>query len=560
MAQHFKDKYKVTPIGITTPLVDFIPDSEGLISYQARVSSPNNQQNFETADKLLAYCARHGQWSIFDMSNLVLEITAPRDISRQVLRHSSAKFQEFCVAEGTKIHTMTASGSLNKVAIEDLYKRYNSDQYWGMSSKLVRVYDEKSGKFISAKIKEVFDTGVKSVYKMTLDNGKTITSTKDHKFLTRFGFKRLEDIDVGDFIGCNGDVCYQNYDWMKKSKEESLRCGGGVQYIADKADVSYHTIRKLLKILNLKFTKKEVASYTEIWNKGLPKELQPNFGKFHSSEVREKQRNSSRRGENSEFYKHGNGKTWRKSVNIWSRGYKSELFTKQGGVCAISGKPLDLNNCDVDHVKPVFKYPELAFDPLNLRLISKEEHLKKSTKEMTESRIVPRYSPVKSIEYVGEMKTYDLEVDHESHNYVADGIVTHNSQRYADVTDDMFCLRDLRAQDDKNRQNSISGVFSDDDIDEWYKDQQEVIDLVQSKVKKWRSKDAAKECTRVFMPEGLTMSNMYMNGTVRTWIHYSGLRGKRGETQDEHCDVADACKQFLLKYFPSLSKVLSEQK
>jgi thymidylate synthase (FAD) len=225
--KHFKDKLEVTAIGITTPLVDYIPDSEGLISYQARVSNEGTQLEFETADRLLAYCARQGHWSIFDMSNLVIEIKAPRDISRQALRHSSAKFQEF-------------------------------------------------------------------------------------------------------------------------------------------------------------------------------------------------------------------------------------------------------------------------------------------------------------------------------------------SQRYADVTDDMFCLRDLRMQDNKNRQNSLEGKFTDEQCEEWFADQQEVLGLVQAKVKKWRSRDAAKECTRVFMPEGLTMSKMYMNATVRTWIHYTGLRKKRGETQAEHCDVADKCREYLLEHFPALCKVLED--
>lgn len=224
-ALHFKEKIQVNSIGLTMPLVDYIPDSEGLISYQARVSNEGNQLDFDTADSLLAYCARNGHWSIFDMANLVLEIKAPRDISRQVLRHSSAKFQEF-------------------------------------------------------------------------------------------------------------------------------------------------------------------------------------------------------------------------------------------------------------------------------------------------------------------------------------------SQRYADVTDDMFCLRDVRMQDTKNRQNSLADSFSAEQEEEWYNDQQEVIDKVQEITKKWRSREVAKECTRVFMPEGLTMSNMYMNGTVRTWIHYAGLRTERGVTQDEHCDVADKCREYLMEYFPSLTKVL----
>lgn len=230
MTQHFKEKIFVRPIGITMPLISEIPDSEGLISYLARISNPDNQMNFETADKLLAYCARNSHWSVFDMVNLVIEIKAPRDICRQVLRHSSMKFQEY-------------------------------------------------------------------------------------------------------------------------------------------------------------------------------------------------------------------------------------------------------------------------------------------------------------------------------------------SQRYADVGEDMFCLRDLRKQDNKNRQNSIAGVYTEEQVAEWFADQQEVLDLVQSKISKWRTKgvDAAKECTRVFLPEGLTMSSMSANGTVRSWIHYTGLRTERGVTQDEHCDIADACKDALMEHFPTLAMVLKEQ-
>ena len=88
-------QFTVTPVAMTQPLVDFIPDGEGLMAYCARVSNPNNQTNFDTADKLLGYCARHGHWSVFEMVNVVLEIKAPRDISRQLLRHRSGAFQEF---------------------------------------------------------------------------------------------------------------------------------------------------------------------------------------------------------------------------------------------------------------------------------------------------------------------------------------------------------------------------------------------------------------------------------------------------------------------------------
>lgn len=90
-----KDAIKVKVIGVTQPIIEDIPDAEGIISYAARVSSPDNQTNFATADKLLGYCAKHGHWSVFETANIVMEIEAPRDISRQILRHNSARFQEF---------------------------------------------------------------------------------------------------------------------------------------------------------------------------------------------------------------------------------------------------------------------------------------------------------------------------------------------------------------------------------------------------------------------------------------------------------------------------------
>lgn len=88
------DFIKVKAIGITTPVVDFIPDSEGVISYCARVSNESNQCNWETADKLLAFCFREGHVSVFETVSVVIEIEAPRDIARQMLRHRSFSFQE----------------------------------------------------------------------------------------------------------------------------------------------------------------------------------------------------------------------------------------------------------------------------------------------------------------------------------------------------------------------------------------------------------------------------------------------------------------------------------
>lgn len=121
----FNPKYfnfiKARVVGVTIPTVDFIPDSEGIISYCARVSNPSNQQNFESAAGLLKYCMKNGHWSVFDMANILIEVEAPRDIARQVLRHSSMKFQEFSqrYAEAQNFH-------VRETRLQDKKNRQNS--------------------------------------------------------------------------------------------------------------------------------------------------------------------------------------------------------------------------------------------------------------------------------------------------------------------------------------------------------------------------------------------------------------------------------------------------
>ena len=73
----------------------FFSTGMDIMAYCARVSNPSNQDNHQTADKLLGYCAKHKHWSVFEMCNVVIEINTTRDIARQILRHRSFHFQEF---------------------------------------------------------------------------------------------------------------------------------------------------------------------------------------------------------------------------------------------------------------------------------------------------------------------------------------------------------------------------------------------------------------------------------------------------------------------------------
>ena len=124
------------------------------------------------------------------------------------------------------------------------------------------------------------------------------------------------------------------------------------------------------------------------------------------------------------------------------------------------------------------------------------------------------------------------------------------SQRYADPIKDLsFVTREARMQDNKNRQNSVV-LGNDDPIHHIWESYQEVIIERCKHAYEWAiDAGIAKEQARAILPEGLTMSRMYVNGTLRSWIHYIQLRAANG-TQKEHQEIAKACAEAIYQIFP----------
>ena len=131
------------------------------------------------------------------------------------------------------------------------------------------------------------------------------------------------------------------------------------------------------------------------------------------------------------------------------------------------------------------------------------------------------------------------------------------SQRYADPVKELdFVLRDARLQDPRNRQNSIET----DDLElqkKWNKYQQNVINEAKMAYQWAVEHGIAKEQARAVLPEGNTISRLYMNGTLRSWIHYIQLRSANG-TQKEHIEIAKACASVIAEIFPITTQLVSE--
>lgn len=418
---------------------------EEMIGYCARVSNPSNQDN-PNVEKLLKFCFKHGHFSIFEMADYCFEIKTSRAIAAQILRHRHFNYQEFCIAGDSLISTITTGGNKKRIRIDALYEK----QFDARFNRKIKVYDETTKQHTYTNLVEVFKTGVKPVFRVTLDNGKSIKSTKEHKFYRLGEWVALEDVSVGDFLGTNGLPLHQSADYYAAAKDKRM------------------------------------------------------------------------------------------SLSEKLRGFETD------GCCSLCPSTDRLQH---DHIIPVSVNPLKAQDLSNIRTLCASCNVK----EFDRFRTTMHYSRVVSIDYVGEEETYDLEVSHLSHNYVANGISVHNSQRYSAVQS--FEKYEARMQDEKNKQNSLT--CEDSALSIWFKwAQNEVVAKSQELYNKALEAGIAKEQARFLLPMTVE-TTMYMKGSLRSWIHYLSLR--RGpETQKEHRDIANAIYDLLLVEAPNVMSLLPE--
>jgi thymidylate synthase (FAD) len=137
------------------------------------------------------------------------------------------------------------------------------------------------------------------------------------------------------------------------------------------------------------------------------------------------------------------------------------------------------------------------------------------------------------------------------------------SQRYANPVEDLnFVIREARLQDTRNRQNSVELDMQDSEQRElarlWEEKQQSVIRASREAYTWAINNGIAKEQARAVLPEGNTESRLYMNGTLRSWIHYIELRAANG-TQKEHMDIARACAEVIATIFPMTESLLGKE-
>jgi thymidylate synthase (FAD) len=451
------------------------------------------------------------------------------------------------------------------------------DGRWRIRRMRVRVLDERTNEFTHGHICDVIDKGVQPVYRLTLEDGKQLTLTENHRVLTSTGWRTMGDavglegcgesarMTVECHLMANGLPAYQDPVWLRARRDE----GCSVREIADAAGCSYHTVRKWLRRHDLSFAAGERRHAP--WNKGV---TGYRTSLRHSSEHLAAIR-AARSGAKSNFWRGGSSSD-RSTVAAWTTLQAPKVhsqfdFTCQG--CGARGGRLHAH-----HIAPVWLEPGRARDIGNLISVCGDCHRQIHRTRDSELEFMGRHAdrmgfvrdvelptrkgfkltshPVRVIamQYVGVRQTYDLAIEGPWHNFVANGLVVHNSfnefsMRYAKATDDFYvpAAEDVRTQVGKPGAYRFEPV-SDELAEETREEIAAVYDEAYAAYARLVEKGVARELARSVLPVG-AYTQFYWTVNARALMNFVSLRNSEF-AQLEIRRYGEAVEAFFARKMP----------
>lgn len=468
------------------------------------------------AARYFANIMDQGHGSVLEHANYtVLLYGVSRSLTHELVRHRAGF--AYCLDGEAEVYSPRREhGRLNGVQKRPVSALFNMQATPHGRSRLkllrLRCYDESRGVFTTEAIRSVVFSGIKPMFKVTLEDGKTITCTKEHRLLTPGGWSSLSDIVGGLSVSAggfamysrldvalltNGEVAYKNREWL-----EQRYCQDGLSQadIADLCGVAPHCIRSWVRRHRLQ---KPLGSWSQgkkPWNKGLRY-----TAVWHRSDEDRTQIAQRRRGA-------GNHR-WREGVTRLSQQLRA----------------------DVDNLATVCE--RRHEDKLNGHELEYVEHFGRSLTEIPAGRRKPqghanpllaRKRRIIAVEYMGLRPAYDIEMDGEHKNFVANGIVTHNSQvsqRYVNVV--RFVERPEFQGD-----SALHAAF-EDRIDTVVRQYAELTEVLRGRraagggafaaLGPRDQRKAVQQTARALLPNE-TEAPIVVTGNVRAWRHVIAMR------------------------------------
>lgn len=437
----------------------------------------NEGSQLRTPKKKPAYLERidvHARYSIPELSRLV---DRREETLRNLVREGGLVAERVRGAGPSEPSIFVRGSDWTAFALSE--RSVNISHRRTLGARQLRCLDESSGQIVHTRITDVWESGVKPVFKVTLANGYHLTMSKDHLCLTDRGWLTLEQAtglrlgptgattwrDDSPLFAANGLPLHQSKEWLADQRSTDR----SVSEIAENAGVSYHTIRKWLRNHGLEFSSKERGALSGRSQRGQRRQ----FSRRPISAEGLANIRQARSGTQSNFWK-GGVASERASIGRWTTDHAAAVHQHCGHRCAICQQSGKLH---AHHVDPVWHNAARALDIENLTSLCDTCHRRLHANDLElefladvgsqlglsgfferhparqvldrkprprPTRLCRQFVPLAKIEYVGEEMTYDVAVEGPHHNFVANGFIVHNSfneesGRYVKL-DDEFCV------------------------------------------------------------------------------------------------------------------------
>ena len=442
----------------------------------------NNGKKKKSIEELLDFLAKNQHESPFRFSSFVFAMTTDIATHIQKLKHTVILEAENgeCLTGDNLITFVNSTNNAvrDKISVEKLYNMWENGRSHQqtekdklfcrrlINKKHLRVLNTKTGVFQKSNIKDIWYKGEQEVYEIKLENNKTIKCTTNHKIYTKKGFYTIsEGLKVGDFVGVNGvsiNVENKPYTFESFYKDASNYTR---KEFAKTHNLKYELIKKWGYIFKVEFKEDENKNF----KKGI---ISWNTGKAGTYKIDIKDRkHNPLKGDKSNFWKGGTSSE-RQKITAWTTLQSKIVHKKYNYTCQSCGEGNSVLHCH--HIIPVSTDLEKSYNVDNLITLCQKCHstihksiksemefakkilngdynildknwgkhikLPKKRVDYSHSNKKVHFSKIISIEKIGVEKTYDIEVEGDHNNFVANGIVVHNSGRYKELKEDKFYI------------------------------------------------------------------------------------------------------------------------
>ena len=468
----------------------------------------------------LRNCISRGHESVIEHEKVSLRMCCDIGVYKDLTRHRHASFSiestRYCVAGSTKL---TFKNPHNRYTVAELYNMVQNSKNGSWKRIKIRQLDENTGKLQYSNIKNIYKTGIKKCYKIVTDLHYELVCTLDHQIYTPNGYMKLQDLKINDYIYVNGQTItqplYQNYDWLYY---QYITLNKSYVEIADEFGYVLSTIKKWGHKFKLPYKGCGYKnSNREPWNKGLSE----NDDIRVKNQANALRKNRYDRWKVDSYDRAPNGQVILEATDRVYRKYRKDYCE----ICDRKDCKLEVHHKDGNHNN---------FNETNFITTCPKCHQGVENKSLD----ILYADKIIAIEYVGNLEVYDIEMNNDNHNFVANGVIVHN----CNYSKDKFG-NEITFIEPCNIENGTT------EYAQWFN----LMNIIEKTYNEMARLGCKPDQLRLLLPHS-TAAEIYMTANMREWRHIFSLRAQK----ETHPAVQQVMIPLLLYFKEQMPELFDE--